>query len=331
MNETNLRARFIGSLFKLHKESLLIAVIASTFSMSTPARADEAWYPSKYGAGDTIGAANNMSPELVRSAIKLVTEGKVYALAIDTGPQTPRPAPARDLKVEVVSKIAPGSPAAYANRITGFASKINGWMSIGTNIDGLASSGIDFRHYNGIPANEIYGIDGVKKLSLHAVPPIVTRGVMLDMAGYFGVDIIKNDTVFNKVEIEGAANRQGIEIQKGDVVLFHTGRLHLVQEHTDRFMAAWPGLGKEGARYLAGLGIVAVGADTWAPEIHPGEDKSEHAPVHQILQAQHGIYIMELINTNELSVDNVYEFLFVLGIPRIVGSVDAIINPVAIR
>jgi len=330
MNNADIKSLLSGISFTTCVRITIYALVASIFFVSVSSFADEGWYPSKYGADDTIGAANNMSPEIVRTAVKLVSEGKVYSLAIDTGPQTPRSAPERGFKVKIMAKTATGKPA-YANRITGFDNKVSGWVSNGTNIDGLAHVGIDFRHYNGIPANEIYDDDGVKKLSLHAVPPIVTRGVLLDMAAYFGVDIVKEGTVFNQAEIEGAAVRQGVEIRKGDVVLFHTGRLNLVPEHTERFMAAWPGLGREGARYLAGLGIVAVGADTWAPEAQPAEDKREHAPVHQILQAQNGVYIMELINTSELAADGVYEFLFVLGIPRIVGSVDAIINPIAIR
>ncbi len=32
-----------------------------------PARGDEIWYPSRYGASDVIGAANNLSPEIVVS------------------------------------------------------------------------------------------------------------------------------------------------------------------------------------------------------------------------------------------------------------------------
>lgn len=330
MNNADIKSRLTGVSITTCIRMTIYALVILTFFVSVSSFADEGWYPSKYGADDTIGAANNMSPEIVRAAVKLVTKGKVYSLAIDTGPQTPLAESEKDFNVMVMAKTAPGMTA-YANRITGFDSKVNGWLSNGTNIDGLAHVGIDFRHYNGTHADEIYSADGVKKLSLHAVPPIVTRGVLLDMAGYFGVDIVIEGTVFNKTEIQGAAVRQGVEIRKGDVVLFHTGWLNLVPEHTERFIAAWPGLGKEGARYLAELGIVAVGADAWAPEVHPAEDQREHAPVHQILQAQHGVYIMELINTNELAADSVYEFLFVLGIPRIVGSVDAIINPIAIR
>ena len=43
--------------------------------------AAESWHPSKYGAGDTLGAINNLSPEKVVEAARLVKTGKTYALA----------------------------------------------------------------------------------------------------------------------------------------------------------------------------------------------------------------------------------------------------------
>lgn len=291
--------------------------------------AGEIWYPSEYGADDTIGAANNLSPDIVRKAASLITTGKVYSLAIDTGPQTPRIAH-RQYQVVVVPRSGSGRTLA-ANEDTAFDDMVCAWQGIGTQIDGLGHHGINFVHYNGIHADEIYAPDGLKKLSIHAVPPIVTRGVLLDMAGYFDVDIVQEGTVFNREEIEGAAKRQKVVIRKGDVVLLHTGWLDLMYRDTERFFAGEPGIGKEAARYLAGLGVVAVGADNHAVEVLPTEDKAEYGPVHQILLVKNGVYILENIDTRGLIADGVSEFLFVLGQPRLVGAVQAIVNPIAIR
>jgi kynurenine formamidase len=96
-------------------------------------------------------------------------------------------------------------------------------------------------------------------------------------------------------------------------------------------MAGEPGLGIEGAQYLADLGAVAVGADSWAVEAIPHEDEGTAFPVHQQLLARNGVYILENMDTRELAADGVSEFMFVLGQPRFVGAVQAVINPVAIR
>jgi kynurenine formamidase len=164
------------------------------------------------------------------------------------------------------------------------------------------------------------------------VPAVATRGIVLDMAGYFGTDLVKEGTPFNRAEIEGAMKRQGIaSIEKGDVVLFHTGWLTLLGKDNERFGSVNPGLGIEGARYLASLGVAMVGADNPSVEVIPFEKGAGVFEVHQILLAQNGIHILENMNTAELVKDQAWEFLFTLGPARITGAVQAIVNPVAIR
>ena len=120
-------------------------------------------------------------------------------------------------------------------------------------------------------------------------------------------------------------------LRRGDVVLLHTGWIALIGVDDARFSSGEPGLGVGGARHLAEIGVVAVGADSWGLEVIPHEDPALAFPVHQELLARNGIYILENMNTAELVADEAWEFLFVLGTPRLEGSVQAIINPVAIR
>jgi kynurenine formamidase len=115
------------------------------------------------------------------------------------------------------------------------------------------------------------------------------------------------------------------------VVLFHTGWMKLLGRDNQRFASVNPGLGREGARYLASLGVAMVGADTSNFEVIPFEKDAGVYEVHQILLALNGIHILENMNTEELARDKAWEFLFTLGAPRITGGVQAIINPVAIR
>ncbi|MBA7682652.1 hypothetical protein ES703_91004 [subsurface metagenome] len=159
---------------------------------------------------------------------------------------------------------------------------------------------------------------------------MVTRGVLLDMAAYYKTDVVKEGTAFNVKEIEEVAKAQGVEIRQGDVVLFHTGWLSLIGKDDKRFGSVEPGLGVEGAKYLTGKGVVAVGADTWAVEVIPFESKNIFE-VHQILLPMNGTYILENMDTAALAADKAYEFLFVLGQPRFKGGVQSMINPVAIR
>ena len=169
------------------------------------------------------------------------------------------------------------------------------------------------------------------ELGTHTIPPIVTRGVLLDMARHFGVDMVSEGTAFNRAQIEAAASAQGLQIRSGDVVLFHTGWMQLLGTDNQRFIAGQPGLGLEGAEYLADLGVVAVGADTPALEVIPFENPQRAFAVHQTLLAKEGVYVLENMNTAELAADGVQEFMFVLGQPKFKGAVQTVVNPIAIR
>jgi len=304
------------------------ACAAALFSIT--ALADEAWYPSRYGAGDTLGAINNLSPEKVIQAARLVTTGKTYPLGVETGPESPA-YPPRKFSLTVLQTGDGTGATLGSNQATGNDDLMFTWMGIGSQIDGLGHMGIAHRYYNGLKAEEFVAPTGLTKLNVDALPPIVTRGILLDMAKHLGKPILNAGTAINRADILTAAVAQGVTIRRGDVVLFHTGWMNLLGEDDIRFMAGEPGLGVDGARFLAEQGVVAIGSDTWALEVIPHEDPTQVFPVHPELLAKNGVYILENMDTRALARDGVYEFLFVLGQPRFVGSVQAVINPVAIR
>ncbi len=290
----------------------------------------EDWYPSKYGADDTLGAINTLTPEKVIQAARLVTEGKTYRLGVETGPTSPA-YPPRSYSMTILQlDDGTGTPLGI-NKATGNDDLMNLWMGIGSQIDGLGHMGINHTYYNGNHASDFVTPKGLTKLSIDKLPPIVSRGILLDMTKIVGKDPVPAGTPFNQAEIDKAAAAAGLEIESGDVVLFHTGWLNVMDTDPVRFMTSQPGLGLGGAKYLAAKGVVAVGADNWALEVIPAEDPNEAFPVHPELLAKNGVYILENMDTRELAADGVAEFLFVLGQPRFVGAVQAVINPVAIR
>lgn len=306
------------------------ALLAGLTASAPTAAADADWYPSRYGPNDTLGAINNLSPEKVVEAAKLVTDGKTYRLGVPTGPDSPA-YPPRQYSLTVLQPGDGTGATMGSNVATGNDDLLLTWMGIGSQIDGLGHMGIDHVYYNGNHASDFVAATGLTKLSIDKLPPIVSRGVLIDVAGYLNQDIVEAGTVITRRLIDTIATEQGIDIGLGDVVLFHTGWLNVADTDPARFMAGEPGIGVEAAEYLAGLGVVAVGSDTWAVEVLPGEDPDQAFPVHTTLLAKNGVYILENMDTRELAADGVAEFLFVLGQPRFVGAVQAVINPVAIR
>ena len=307
-----------------------IALAALTTVLSYSSTFAEDWYPSEFGAEDTLGAVNRMSPAAVVEAAKLVKTGKTYALGIETGPDTPAYGP-RKYQMTILQLDDGTGTRLGDNKLTSNDDLMMTWLGIGSQIDGLGHVGIDHLYYNGVPAKDFTKVTGVTKFSISDVPPIVSRGVLLDIARLKGQPMLEAGTAINQPEIEAAAKTQGIEIRKGDVVLFNTGWLSVAAEDGEKFMKGEPGLGMGGAQYLADIGVIAVGADTYGLEVIPFETKGQVFPVHQELITKKGIYLLENIDTRALAKDEGWEFLFVLGQPRFLGAVQAVINPVAIR
>ena len=295
-----------------------------------PGAAIKSCYPSKWGAADQKGAANNLTQAKTLEAAKLIKRGKSIRMGIETNSKTPAFAP-RTFSVTV---LAPGQEygrTVGATKTSYHDDIINGWVGIGSQIDGLGHVGIDGVYYNCSKGADVIATGGLKKLGIENVPPIATRAVILDMAGLLGQKPVAEGTAFNKAQIEAAIKKQKLSpITKGDVVIFYTGWSQLIGKDDKRYGTVEPGLGMEGAQYLASLGVVAVGADSWAVEVLPPERPNDAFHVHQILLAMHGVYILENIDAREAVADGVYEGFFTLGPSRVTGAVQSIINPILV-
>jgi kynurenine formamidase len=294
----------------------------------TKTEQDADWYPSVYGKDDEIGAANLLTPDVLLQAIGLVKKGKALPLAVEVNRETP----AFRHRSFKLFNVQPGQQAGLStgpNKFTFNDELVEGWTGVGTQLNGIGHIGIDNVYYNGNKAGDFVTIEGVKKLGIEKVPPMVTRGVVLDMAAHYKQPIVPETTEFSVADIEAVLKKAGLTLRKGDVVLFNTGWLELIGKDDKRFLEAEPGIGMEAARWLAERQIVAFGGDTWASEIYPGKS-GEEFPVNQFMLAKHGIYNLELIDTRALLREGVREFLFVLGQPLYTGSTQVNINPVAI-
>jgi kynurenine formamidase len=288
--------------------------------------------PSKWGADDQIGSANLVTPERTLEAAKLIKQGKSMPLGITIGSNTPA-FPPRSLNLQVVQPNQQGG-----QKLSGFGYEGNynddilqTWIGIGSQLDGLGHLGEGGLYYNCLDEKEISVITGLTKLGTHAVPPLVGRAVIIDMAAHAGVDVMPAGAHFGSAEIKAAAEAQGVTYGEGDIILFHTGWTDGMLESSP---AEWgggePGLSNEGAVYLASLNPIAVGADTWGLEAVPPAPGDKVFYGHVTFLKEHGIYILETMNTGPLLDDGVNEFMFVLGQPRIQGAVQAMINPVAL-
>jgi kynurenine formamidase len=306
----------------------LTTTAALAFAAGAQGQGLQTCYKSKWGPNDQIGAINNITAENVTAAAKLVKRGKAIRMGIETNSKTPA-FPPRTFGITVLQPGQEYGGSLGETKMNYNDDIITGWVGVGSQLDGLGHIGIDGVYYNCNNGKEFVAAAGLKKLGIENVPAIATRGVILDMVGLTGRDPVPEGTAFNRKEIEAALKRQGnMKINKGDVVIFYTGWTKLIGKDDKRYGSTEPGLGIDGANYLASLNVAMVGADTWGLEVVPFEDPKKVFYVHQILIPQNGIMILENVNAEGAVADKVYEGLFTLGPSRITGAVQAIINPI---
>ena len=195
---------------------------------------------------------------------------------------------------------------------------------VGTHIDALNHFSCAGKLYGGKTAEDVqtYG-GGVDHLSAETIPPIVRRGVLLDVAGQQGHEALPKDFAIEPAHLESA---QRAEVRDGDVVLIRTGWARYF-EHAAKYVCEVHGPGPEfaAAQWLSKRGIFAAGSDTIAFEKVP----SKEMPVHVHLLVDSGIHIIEVLNLEELARDHVYEFTFVAAPLKIRGGTGAPIRPLA--
>lgn len=131
-------------------------------------------------------------------------------------------------------------------------------------------------------------------------------------------------------DLQQCAARQGTEIRRGDIVLFRTGWQQVFRDQgSGAFFQSEPGIGLNAAHFLADLGVAAVGSDNYGVEVVPTEN-AEPSPVHRLLIRDYGVYLMELLNLDQLAADRCFEFMFVAAPLKITGGTGSPINPLAI-
>jgi len=307
--------------------TFLASALLGALSMGS-AFAYESCHKSKWGAGDQLGALNNITKDNILAATKLIKQGKKMAMAIETNSKTPA-FPPRTYSMTIVKPGQENGQTLGNTKLSYHDDILQSWVGIGTQLDGLGHIGIDNTYYNCTPGIEVTGVSGLKKFGMETFPGVATRAVLLDMTALMGKDIIPEGTPFNQPEIEAALKRQGnMKINKGDVVIFYTGWHKLLGVDDKRNGAAHPGLGVQGARYLANLGVAMVGSDTWGLEVVPFEKEGQVFHVHQILLAEFGVFILENVVAQQAIKDGVFEGMITVGPHRTTGSVQAIVNPI---
>tara|TARA_Y100001933_G_scaffold264768_1_gene332436 strand:+ start:8544 stop:9548 length:1005 start_codon:yes stop_codon:yes gene_type:complete len=303
------------------------------------AAADRTVGTSPWGADDEIGRLNLITESSRRAVLERVRDGRVYDLAVDYFIGMPSWQAAGDPHYRIWMTHTPhgtviddpldvGRPMNEHVSYTGAA--VSMYTHMGTHIDALVHFGLNGRVWNGFAARDHLGDRGWRVAGAEKIPPIVARGVLIDVAAAKGVAMLPPGYRVTRRDLVDALARQAVAVREGDVVLIRTGRMALYQDAA-AFMNDPPGMGLEAARYLVEeRGAMIVGADNLSFEAFPSELDSDYVPVHTYLLAQQGAPIIELVNLEALARDSVYEFAFIGGSLKLRGSDAAPLRPIAL-
>jgi kynurenine formamidase len=240
-----------------------------------------------------------------------------------------------------------GEAAVHRDYFTGFIGQM------GTQFDAFGHQGRAVRmgdgslktlYYNGFTEEELTGanrgLGGLEALGVETVKPIITRGILVDVAGYKGVPVLGSRYEVTMADVRGALQRQGVDeasIEAGDAILFNYGwavNWGSPQKYNDsRFFVGEnlgsPGIGIEVARWLVSKRVSMAGADSCCVQVQPPVNPSDPSVHHELFFG--GVFMLENMDLRELARDGVYEFLYLNLTERLKGATGSPVRPVAVR
>ena len=298
----------------------------------------------RWGEDDQRGTLNHITPETVRAGAACVRSGKTISMQLpmdDKGPQTGafgRVNPLHQMVATGTDHLA-GAQGYSAEQLGfGFADdNLFFFLQGGSQWDALGHIFRDGKMFNGFSAGEVTS-KGAAKGGVENMPTVTSRGVLLDLARAKGVDALELGTAIYPEDLDEAAEKQGVEVRPGDVLLLRTGDMG-----ARRGRPAWdgysagdaPGLSLLSAPWLHEKQVAAIATDTWGAEVRPNELPGAFQPLHLIIIVSMGLLVGEIWDLDPLAADcaadGQYDFLF-SGPPLVIpGAVGSPVNPQAIK
>lgn len=318
---------------------VLILVLVVAGGIGSVFAAGEVVGKSPWGPQDEIGRLNLMTPASQQAVLSRLRGGAVYDLSVEYFIGMPSWQAAGDPHYRIWMTHTPhgtviddplGLGTAMNEHVSYTGAAISMYTHMGTHIDALTHFGLNGEIWNGFRATEHLGDRGWTVAGAEKIPPIIARGVLIDVAAAKGVAMLPDGYRITRDDLVAALRKQDMRLQSGDVVLIRTGRMQQF-ENAAAYMNNPPGLGMAAARFLVEEGgAMIVGADNLSFEAFPSEVETNYVPVHSYLLAQQGTPIMELVYLEALSRDRIYEFAFIGGSLKLRGSDAAPMRPIAI-
>ncbi len=326
----------------IRKTLVTLAVALVVLSIGSPALAQSDCAklvpPSPWGPSDQTGATNRVTAAVTKAAAAEIQTGKVTTMSYPLVDGIPLFGSRFTKTILTSVSLAPGA-AFGENELTYMEDT---WLSqshVGTHLDGMGHIGRKDCYYNQTPMGKFINQNNMTKLGLEHLKSFATRGVLVDMVKVFQAagkfkgnpackkPCLDKGTLITAADIQAGLKMYNVTLREGDIVIIHTGWGDLFEQFPAQnaaYNSGEPGIGKDAANWLVSQKVVAVGADSWAVEVIPGENPKEAFIVHNILLTDHGIHIIENVRTDlmaaEAAAGKRSTFFFNMTVPKAVGT-----------
>ena len=204
-------------------------------------------------------------------------------------------------------------------------------VHVGTHIDALGHFTKGDQMYGGRTAQDEVGDFGLHNLGIEHAPPMISRGVCIDVSGLDGGDHLEAGRAVARNDLGRMLENSGVELRPADAVCIHTGWGRFFVTDNDKYVGGEPGIELGTAEWLTGQDVLAIGCDNMAVEVLPGTDHPKTMmPVHQHTLVEAGVYLIENLVTEHLVRDGVSTFCFILLPVKFRGATGSPVMPVAL-
>ncbi|PNE35898.1 MULTISPECIES: cyclase family protein [Streptomyces] len=289
----------------------------------------------RWGPDDELGTLNLITPDVVRAATATVRTGRRIPLAlplrqdgVQTGAIPGRVNPLHTMVAINHEIFGPGTVATSDDTVTMGLQAATHW-------DGLTHVSHSGRLYNGRPADTVTAHRGATALGIEKATPILSRGVLLDVARAHSTDRLPGGHAVTPEDLEAAEELAGTAVRCGDVVLVRTGQLrHYLAGDREAYAFPSPGLSVRTPEWFHAREVAAVANDTLTFEIFPPEVEGLWMPVHALHLVEMGMLQGQNWNLEELSAacaqEGRYAFLLSAVAEPFVGGTGSPVAPVAV-
>jgi len=320
----------------MKKIAILIGFLF-TVQLTSVAQQKETIGISPWGSEDEIGTLNMMTEATRFRILTQIKSGKTYDLSVEYFVGMPSFHSLGDPGYQYWLTHTPhgtivdnpnGMGDVMNRKVSYTGDAISMYTHMGTHIDALNHFGLNGKIWNGYTAVEHLGDKGWKKTGAETIPPIIARGVLIDVKSSKGS--FSSNYRITALDLQEALKKQEIKLEKGDVVLIRTGQAQFYS-NASQYLDNYPGISIDAVKWLIeDQQIMLLGADNLSFEAFPSEREDNWVPVHTYLLAEKGVMFIEQMFLEELSADKIYEFAFVAASLKLRGASGSPMRPIAI-